>query len=278
MNPSFITKTASMIPFLSKWTDLQTRVRTSLLLLLSFVIAFLAQPLGLYIWALGLILGSLKEITSPLIHLLSFNGIFCVGLLTFAAVLYPPVAVLLTISLCLCLRAYHEPFQGALNSPGLLATIFGALFTFIALSAYHIASIIHSSHLTPLLFSIGVAASVDIFGYGIGQFFGSQPLNWKISPKKTKIGYIGSFFFTSLLFTQGGSVSLKDNFMVMGMIIFSIIGDLGFSLPKRLANIKDYSQSLPGHGGLLDRLDSIFGVLFFVQIIDSFPGVVFGFL
>ena len=111
---------------------------------------------------------------------------------------------------------------------------------------------------------IGCVAS-DIGGFTFGKLFKGPKLT-KLSPNKTISGAIGSIIFTSLTI----SISLfyfTKNFNYLILIICIItslacqIGDLFFSFLKRKAKIKDTGNFLPGHGGVLDRLDGIlFGV------------------
>ena len=117
-----------------------------------------------------------------------------------------------------------------------------------------------------ILFSLllGCVAS-DIGGFIFGKLLKGPKLT-KISPNKTISGAIGSIIFTSLTI----SISLfyfTKNFNYLILIICLItsvasqIGDLLFSFLKRKAKIKDTGNFLPGHGGVLDRLDGIlFGV------------------
>ena len=114
-----------------------------------------------------------------------------------------------------------------------------------------------------ILFSIliGCVAS-DIGGYVFGRIFKGPKLT-RISPNKTFSGAVGSIIFTSILM----SISMfyfTNNFSYIVLIIAistSIgcqAGDLFFSYLKRMAKIKDTGNTLPGHGGVLDRLDGIF--------------------
>ena len=108
---------------------------------------------------------------------------------------------------------------------------------------------------------IGCVAS-DIGGYMLGKILKGPKLT-KISPNKTFSGAIGSFIFSCTLFSSLIYYETKVfNFkiVIIGLMIslFCQMGDLFFSYLKRKANIKDTGNLLPGHGGLLDRLDGIF--------------------
>jgi phosphatidate cytidylyltransferase len=109
---------------------------------------------------------------------------------------------------------------------------------------------------------MGCIAS-DIGGFIFGKIFKGPKLT-KISPNKTYAGSIGSLIF-SLLIVSTSFIIFFNLFnlsiIITGLIIsiFCQLGDLFFSYLKRKAKIKDTGNILPGHGGLLDRLD---GVLF----------------
>ena len=111
---------------------------------------------------------------------------------------------------------------------------------------------------------MGCIAS-DIGGYLFGKYLKGPKLT-KISPKKTYSGAFGSIFLTTatmsfLFFNLIQPLNLKIILVAIMTSIFCQIGDLIFSLLKRRANIKDTGNILPGHGGILDRLDGIlFGV------------------
>ena len=102
----------------------------------------------------------------------------------------------------------------------------------------------------------------DTFGYLVGVLFGKHPLVPNISPKKSWEGLIGSITFTSI----GGALSfyyILDlqwwiGALVALMIVFTATsGDLIESAMKRDLSLKDMGSLLPGHGGMLDRLDSV---------------------
>lgn len=101
----------------------------------------------------------------------------------------------------------------------------------------------------------------DTFGYLVGVLFGRHPLVPKISPKKTWEGLAGSLFFTVI----GGALSfhylMHEHWWIGAivglMVVFTATsGDLIESALKRDLSLKDMGTMLPGHGGMLDRLDS----------------------
>ena len=103
----------------------------------------------------------------------------------------------------------------------------------------------------------------DSFAYVVGKNFGRQKLFYTISPHKTVEGFLGGLFFccVSASFVSryiDDSIS-TSNWLIIAIIIsiFGTLGDLIESKFKRQSNVKDSGALIPGHGGLLDRLDSI---------------------
>lgn len=117
----------------------------------------------------------------------------------------------------------------------------------------------------------------DSFAYLVGKNFGKQKLFEKISPKKTVEGFLGGVFFSCIASYFIATVSNTLNFtywLLLSIIIavFGTLGDLIESKFKRQAKVKDSGTIMPGHGGLLDRLDSIIFaspfIYLFLRIID----------
>ncbi|MBQ7294114.1 MAG: phosphatidate cytidylyltransferase [Clostridia bacterium] len=123
---------------------------------------------------------------------------------------------------------------------------------------------------TYLLIFIG-AWITDIFAYFCGRLFGKHKLIPEISPKKTVEGSIGGTLFTGVAFVIFGLVGNHFGFndvqsyiklFVFGIIaaLVAQIGDLCMSALKRHYDVKDFGKIFPGHGGMLDRFDSIIAV------------------
>ena len=142
-----------------------------------------------------------------------------------------------------------------------LLNIFFIFYIFIFTYIFFFFSNVPGLKIILFILLMGCIAS-DIGGYIFGKTFKGPKLT-KISPKKTYSGAAGSIIFTLILmcllflnFIQPFSYKI----ILVGIMtsIFCQIGDLFFSLLKRKANLKDTGKILPGHGGILDRLDGIF--------------------
>ena len=125
------------------------------------------------------------------------------------------------------------------------------------------------------LYSVLVAIMSDIGGLAIGKIFKGKKLT-KISPNKTISGSVGSFIFSMLLIPFFYDNLINQNLLSIIMItsiisLTSQLGDLFISFLKRKAKVKDTSDILPGHGGVLDRIDGIIfaiplGIFLFIVI------------
>ena len=118
-----------------------------------------------------------------------------------------------------------------------------------------------------VLFPFAIAFTSDSGAYFVGMFYGKHKLAPTISPKKTLEGFFGGIAGAVLGMMIFGLVlslgfGLKVNFLagiVYGVLgsLASVLGDLTFSVIKRQTGIKDYGNLIPGHGGILDRFDSM---------------------
>ena len=146
------------------------------------------------------------------------------------------------------------------------------LISFLYLSFFIFAAYdIQSNSVISLLFIILICVFSDTGGYVVGKLIGGKKLT-KISPNKTVSGCIGSFIFSLfpvLIFEMQKIINfqLVDNNIISLILIclfLSLIcqlGDLFISFFKRKAKTKDTGTILPGHGGLLDRIDGFIFVL-----------------
>lgn len=142
---------------------------------------------------------------------------------------------------------------------------------FVVLPAWVAALSIHRSeplgHIWTFLAMLLVWAA-DTGAYFAGRFFGKRKLAPNISPGKTWAGVYGAFATSAVVATIAGWLLGVHDLRLIGLIVVtvitvasSIVGDLFESLIKRHASVKDSGALFPGHGGLLDRLDSVFAAL-----------------
>ncbi len=110
----------------------------------------------------------------------------------------------------------------------------------------------------------GCVATADSAAYFVGRQWGRHKMSPRVSPKKSWEGYIGgivgSVLFGALmsLWSPGGVLSWAHGAMLGTLIgVLGTLGDLGISAIKRQVNAKDSSHLIPGHGGILDRVDSV---------------------
>lgn len=130
--------------------------------------------------------------------------------------------------------------------------------------------------------SLGGAWFYDAGGYFVGRFFGKHKLSPKVSPKKTVEGAIGGIVLavplmviTALVYRaifEGMGQTISINWLLLCIVsvllsVAGMLGDLCASVIKRQNQIKDFGKIFPGHGGILDRFDS---VLFTVPITFAF--------
>ena len=128
------------------------------------------------------------------------------------------------------------------------------------------------------LFILTICISTDVGGYIFGKILKGPKLT-KISPNKTYTGVIGSFLLSLLSglffikYTQINyinEISIKIFFAMILISLISQIGDLIISYFKRKAGLKDTGKILPGHGGLLDRIDGLIFVMPMIYISTFF--------
>lgn len=125
-----------------------------------------------------------------------------------------------------------------------------------------------------LLWFLCIVWLSDIGGYVVGKFFKGPKLS-KWSPNKTISGFFGSIMFSQFAFCVFllSKVEFKYSISIFLIQFFfsiiSILGDLFFSYLKRVLKIKDFSNIIPGHGGLLDRIDGLVFVLICAYIFKN---------
>lgn len=137
-----------------------------------------------------------------------------------------------------------------------------------------------------ILFAMFCAWITDVGAYFAGSFLGKHKLCPNISPKKTVEGAIGGVLlcvistvvlyavFTTYIFEEKSNNYLSVVLMSLFLSVLSMCGDLTASVIKRNFGIKDFGKLIPGHGGIMDRFDSLIFVLVALYAIFNIFGVV----
>jgi phosphatidate cytidylyltransferase len=173
-------------------------------------------------------------------------------------------------------RNKEKPFEN------IAVTIFGVLYAVLPFCLFHFIACPDSLSLLSfgtkhyeslIVFGLFLLIwSNDTFAYLVGSFIGKHKMYERISPGKTWEGTIGgallTVIFSAFFYKWFGVLSSKD-WILIGVIVavFGTIGDLIESMLKRSVGVKDSGNVMPGHGGILDRFDSLIYVLPFVFLL-----------
>ena len=166
--------------------------------------------------------------------------------------------------ICCLVTLYEWHMMSKKKNYHLVGFIF-LIFSFY--SAYHLRNLINDDKGLLFLFIILICISTDIGGYISGKIFKGPKLT-RVSPNKTYSGMIGGYLLSIItinFFINYSSSYLKTNeefspeIFIMVILISSVsqFGDIMISYFKRLSKIKDTGKIIPGHGGLLDRIDGM---------------------
>ena len=198
-----------------------------------------------------IVAGSIFAVISPFVNKYTLN-------FDYSYVLFIYVVAVVIIALIDHKRIYPTTLAFAISMPMLVVF---ALRSIVLMTV--------ESHTGLFYFTLLICYTVfsDIGAYFIGVFFGKHKMSPSLSPKKTYEGLIGGMvasiigvLATCLLFqTVFRMTTIKVWLIVLTTPIFVLLGvcgDLAASYIKRYAAIKDYGDTIPGHGGLMDRLDS----------------------
>ena len=126
-----------------------------------------------------------------------------------------------------------------------------------------------------VLYILILTWTFDSFAYLFGSRYGKNKILPKISPKKSWEGFFGGYILTLItsFILMNYQAKLLEEYIIIAFIlpVTATIGDLIASYYKRKSNVKDYGKIIPGHGGIIDRLDAIFitiPVVFIIKMIQ----------
>lgn len=177
------------------------------------------------------------------------------------------VGVAWWVGCCFWLR--HFTFAAAPNNENRLLKLGAGVLVIVPTLAAAVS--LHGSdrgHWWTLL-ALVIVWAADTGAYFSGRFLGRRKLAPRISPGKTWAGVYGAILAGGLVALLGGYLlGVRDGGQLIGLLVLgvlsvaaAVVGDLFESLMKRHAEVKDSGSLFPGHGGLLDRLDSVFAAL-----------------
>jgi len=251
-------------------SDLLVRVGTGFALVAAFLLSLLWRP-AITVLALAAFVVAAGEFYSALMHrrykpmsIFGFVGIIGAGLGTVVwGVVAIPIAFGLLATVILLYGAVSHRRMGAVSGFALTMVVAGWIGGFGAFAFPIIAA---EDFQVLVLVVVGIVALVDIAAYFVGSSIGSRHFAPTISPKKTIEGLVGGTL-TALLAGAAASFFIEAIDLPTGLILGAVIaviaplGDLAVSVIKRSLSIKDMGSILPGHGGLLDRIDAIIAVV-----------------
>lgn len=251
---------------------MKTRIVSALvgLILLAVVMIFSEQILPLAVFLLSLIgvyeyYHAISKAGYKPVKIIGYISCLVLLIIGYCDILngkYLSFAIFIMLAILMSLVVFKNSIY---NIVDISVTVFGVIYVVYLFSFILMTRNLENGGYYIWLIFIG-AWSTDTFAYFTGVAFGKRKLIESISPKKTIEGSIGGIIGCVLVTVLFGlylnrflAVVPIYHFILIGILcgIISQVGDLSASAIKRFVNIKDYGNIMPGHGGVLDRVDSI---------------------
>ena len=174
------------------------------------------------------------------------------------------------ISTCFCIISYEWHMMRKKKSYYFLGFLF-LIFSFVTIYELRFANYIIGNDYMWILIILIVCVSTDVGGYIFGKIFKGPKLT-KLSPNKTYAGMFGGYILSLIALSfsfQYFKLELSIEWLFFILLVSSVsqLGDIIISYFKRLSKIKDTGKIIPGHGGLLDRVDGMIFAFPFAYII-----------
>jgi phosphatidate cytidylyltransferase len=258
-----------------KWSDLTARLGSALAMVLVGAVGIWMGGHVFHV-LVSIICGLMVWELVGILHPGQSQSQILLGGLTGGAVLlsvYLPVGFALPLLLAPAMVGFGQLERNR--------TIYMAFTVMILMTGFGLMQVRDDMGVGWMLWLVLVVIVTDVFGYFAGRMIGGPKFWPAVSPKKTwsgtAAGWIGAAF-VGLLFSINTGVGLQLVGISIAVSMASQMGDIAESAMKRKTGVKDSSNLIPGHGGLMDRFDGMLGASVFLLIIGQFigfpPGVV----
>lgn len=245
------------------------RIVTALILVPLVVVGIVFTSNTNFAILIALVLGLAAWEWSKIVRIVFWYRFLYVGILwiTFIVAYFLSAKIILLFSLVCWLWAaffvIRYPKIKKRFFSGWLGCLLGLLFFVPCWIGF---DILHSKNIGYLFLGLFVVWAMDTGAYFVGKKWGKHKLAKQVSPNKTIEGLVGGLFLSLLVSVCYSLIWKVDRQMELSILtvivaIFSVIGDLFESMLKRIVNIKDSGNILPGHGGILDRIDSLLAAI-----------------
>lgn len=252
------------------WSDLRARTFSAIAMIAvgggaiwaggSLIVTLAVLVSGLMIWELARLCG-VDEMRARIMGAVSALAAIVLVLVPFVAPIFGPVSLLaLFIPAGIGMRLVSRGSRG----------IFGLYSVMVMLTGYGLVGLRITLGIEAVVWLLGVVILSDIGGYFAGRMIGGPKFWPKISPKKTWSGTVAGWVCAAIWGGAFGGISLAV--MSVAVSFAGQLGDILESWLKRRAGIKDSSNLIPGHGGVLDRFDALVGAITLIFLLV----VVFG--
>jgi phosphatidate cytidylyltransferase len=247
-----------------KWADLAPRVLSAIVMVAVGGAAIVYGGMAfkaLAILCTGLMVGELAKMTAPTADLQAqLVGILAGGIMSLVVTTGHPIGVILF---------FVVPFVGVFQKR-IQKFAFFLYAIAIQFAVYELVVMRETGGVSFMVWIVLVVVASDVLGYFAGRTFGGPKFWPAVSPKKTWSGTMAGWIGAGLV--GAGYVALSgaaEFFVILSMVtaFAGQMGDIAESAIKRRCGIKDSSNLIPGHGGLLDRFDALIGAALFLGFI-----------
>ncbi len=270
------------------WSKVKTRLLSAVVLIALVILAlFFAPPWGVALLVFGVIYAVMYELTKVFNlgkkhALTTANFVFATLFLVFPGIFSYTLLPLLIVLYIVTLMSIAVIDNQRVSFSDVCASVFMLIYALFTLSHLIFIRVMENGVALLVLALLG-AYVTDTGAYFVGLTIGKHKLIERVSPNKTIEGALGGVAFTVLAFVIYGFVMKHSGHTVnfLYLLILSVLcavvaqlGDLSASLMKRSFAVKDFGNIIPGHGGIVDRVDSLMFVAPLVYYFITFLPVI----